>query len=95
MLEMRIVDKTAQKCYNFLDLKGFAYVGEIRTVEERDAKLLPLKVPGDAIRLKSGKNYVVVMHNAGWYETEEHSDINHVAHTIHFQDICRHGNKIS
>lgn len=73
--------------WGFTHAKDFADVGEIKTKEERYAKLLPLKVPGDEIRLTSGRNYVVVLHNAGWYETEEHSGINHVAHTIHFHGL--------
>ncbi|MCF6150605.1 MAG: multicopper oxidase domain-containing protein [Candidatus Kuenenia sp.] len=73
--------------WGFTHAKEFANVGEIKTKEERADKLLPLKVPGDEIRLTSGKNYVVVLHNAGWYETEEHSGINHVAHTIHFHGL--------
>ena len=67
--------------------KDFSDVGEIKTKEERNTKLLPIKVPGDEIRLTSGKNYVIVLHNAGWYETEKHSGINHVAHTIHFHGL--------
>lgn len=73
--------------WGFTHAKEFSDVGEIKTKEERDKKLLPIKVPGDAIRLTSGKNYVVVLHNAGWYETEKHSGINHVAHTIHFHGL--------
>ena len=73
--------------WGYAHAKDFANVGEIKTKEERDAKLLPLKVPGDEIRLTSGKSYVIVLHNAGWYETEEHSGVNHVAHTIHFHGL--------
>ncbi|GJQ50277.1 multicopper oxidase domain-containing protein [Candidatus Kuenenia stuttgartiensis] len=73
--------------WGFTHAKDFADVEEIKTKAERNAKLLPLKVPGDEIRLTSGRNYVVVLHNAGWYETEEHSGINHVAHTIHFHGL--------
>ncbi len=73
--------------WGYAHTKDFANVGEIKTKEERDAKLLPLKVPGDEIRLTSGKSYVIVLHNAGWYETEEHSGVNHVAHTIHFHGL--------
>ena len=42
--------------WGFTHAKGFADVGEIKTKEDRDSKLLPLKVPGDEIRLRSGKN---------------------------------------
>lgn len=73
--------------WGYAHAEGFADVGEIKTEEERDAKLLPLKVPGDEIRFISGKNYVVVLHNTGWYETEEESGINNVAHTIHFHGL--------
>lgn len=73
--------------WGFTHAKDFVDVGEIRTIEERDEKLLPLKVPGDEIRLTSGKNYVIVMHNTGFYETEEDSGINNVAHTIHFHGL--------
>ena len=73
--------------WGYTHANDFVDVGEIKTVEERDAKLLPLMVPGDEIRLTSGKNYVIVLHNAGWYETSEHSGINHVAHTIHFHGL--------
>jgi FtsP/CotA-like multicopper oxidase with cupredoxin domain len=73
--------------WGFTHARAFADVGEIKTKEERDAKLLPLKVPGDELRLRSGKNYVIVLHNAGWYETEEHSGVNHVSHTIHFHGL--------
>lgn len=73
--------------WGFTHAKDFADVGEIKTREERDAKLLPPKMPGDEIRLTSGKNYVVVLHNAGWYETEAHSGINHVSHTIHWHGL--------
>jgi len=73
--------------WGYTHAKDFANVGEIKTKEERDAKLLPLKVPGDEIRLTSGKNYVIVLHNAGWYETEEHSGVNHIPHTIHFHGL--------
>ena len=73
--------------WGFTHAEDFADVGEIKTGEERDEKLFPLRVPGDEIRLTAGKNYVVVLHNAGFYETEEHSGINHVAHTIHFHGL--------
>lgn len=73
--------------WGFTHARAYADVGEITTKEERDAKLLPLNLPGDEIRLKSGKNYVIALHNAGWYETEEHSGINNVAHTIHFHGL--------
>ncbi|MDR4497874.1 MAG: multicopper oxidase domain-containing protein [Candidatus Scalindua sp.] len=73
--------------WGFAHAEDFADAGEIKTGEERDEKLFPLKVPGDEIRLTSGRNYVVVLHNAGFYETEEHSGINHVAHTIHFHGL--------
>ena len=73
--------------WGFTHAKGFADVGEIKTKEDRDSKLLPLKVPGDEIRLRSGRNYVIVLHNAGWYETEEHSGVNNASHTIHFHGL--------
>ena len=73
--------------WGYAHAEGFADVGEIKTKEERDSKLLPVKVPGDIIRLKSGKNYIIVLHNAGGYETEKESAINHVAHTIHFHGL--------
>lgn len=73
--------------WGYTHAKDFSDVGEIKTKEERNTKLLPIKVPGDEIRLTSGKNYVIVLHNAGWYETEKHSGINHVAHTIHFHGL--------
>jgi FtsP/CotA-like multicopper oxidase with cupredoxin domain len=73
--------------WGYAHAPGFADVGEIKTREERDAKLLPVKAPGDEIRFTSGKNYIIAIHNAGWYETEEHSGINHVAHTIHFHGL--------
>ena len=73
--------------WGFTHAIGFADVGEIKTKEDRDSKLLPLKVPGDEIRLRSGKNYVIVLHNAGWYETEEHSGVNNASHTIHFHGL--------
>src|SRR3989304_4436329 len=64
--------------WGYIHAKDFSDVGEIKTKEERNTKLLPIKVPGDEIRLTSGKNYVIVLHNAGWYETEKHSGVNHV-----------------
>ncbi|GJQ60136.1 MAG: hypothetical protein D8M57_14995 [Candidatus Scalindua sp. AMX11] len=70
--------------WGYTHAKDWADVGKIDTIEERDEKLLPVRFPGDEMRFKSGKNYIVVLHNAGWYETEEHSGINHVAHTIHW-----------
>ncbi|KAB2833715.1 MAG: multicopper oxidase domain-containing protein, partial [Candidatus Brocadia sp.] len=73
--------------WGFTHAKDFADAGEIKTKEERDEKLLPLKVPGDEIRLTSGKNYVVVLHNAGFYEIEAHSGIHGVPHTIHFHGL--------
>lgn len=73
--------------WGYTHAKDFSDVGEIKTKEERNTKLLPIKVPGDEIRLTAGKNYVIVLHNAGWYETEKHSGINHVAHTIHFHGL--------
>ncbi|MFN3532896.1 MAG: multicopper oxidase domain-containing protein [Candidatus Brocadia sp.] len=73
--------------WGFAHAKDFADVGEIRTREERAEKLLPLKVPGDEIRLRSGKNYIVVLHNAGFYETEKHSGVHGVPHTIHFHGL--------
>lgn len=73
--------------WGYAHAKDFADVGEIKTKEERDAKLLPVRAPGDTIRLKSANNYVIVLHNAGWYETEKESGINHVAHTIHFHGL--------
>src|SRR5574337_363246 len=73
--------------WGFTHAKDFADAGEIKTKEERDEKLLPLKVPGDEIRLISGKNYVVVLHNAGFYETEAHSGVHGVPHTIHFHGL--------
>ncbi len=73
--------------WGFTHGKDFADAGEIKTKEERNGKLLPLKVPGDEIRLISGKNYVVVLHNAGFYETEAHSGVHGVPHTIHFHGL--------
>lgn len=73
--------------WGFAHTKDFADAGEIKTKEERDGKLLPLKVPGDEIRLTSGKNYVVVLHNAGFYEIEAHSGVHGVPHTIHFHGL--------
>lgn len=73
--------------WGYTHAKGFVDVGEIKTEEDRDTKLLPVKAPGDMIRLISGKNYVIVLHNAGWYETEEGSGINNVSHTIHFHGL--------
>ena len=73
--------------WGFTHAPDWADVGEIKTVEERDAKLLPIMVPGDEIRFQSGKNYIVVLHNTGWFEAEEHSGIQHVAHTIHWHGL--------
>src|SRR5574341_523008 len=73
--------------WGYTHAKDFADVGEIKTKEERDSKLLPVKVPGETIRLKSGNNYVIVMHNVGWYEPEKESGINYVPHTIHFHGL--------
>lgn len=73
--------------WGFAHAKDFADAGEVKTKEERDTKLLPLTVPGDEIRLTSGKNYVVVLHNAGFYETEMHSGVHGVPHTIHFHGL--------
>lgn len=73
--------------WGFAHAKDFADAGEIKTREERDMKLLPLKVPGDEIRLTSGKNYVVILHNAGFYEIETHSGVHGVPHTIHFHGL--------
>lgn len=73
--------------WGFAHANDFADAGEIKTKEERDMKLLPLKVPGDEIRLTSGKNYVVVLHNAGFYEIEAHSGVHGVPHTIHFHGL--------
>ena len=73
--------------WGFTHANDFVDVGEIKTREERDKKLLPLKVPGDEIRLISGKNYIVVLHNAGFYETEKHSGVHGVPHTIHFHGL--------
>jgi len=73
--------------WGYARAKDFADVGEIKTEEDRDNKLLPLKVPGDEIRMTSGKNYVIVLHNTGWFETEKMSGINNVAHTIHFHGL--------
>ena len=83
----KMADGNSIYIWGFTHAKDFADVGEIKTEEDRDSKLLPLKVPGDEIRLRSGKNYVIVLHNAGWYETEEHSGVNHVSHTIHFHGL--------
>ncbi len=73
--------------WGFTHAKDFADAGEIKTKEEKEGKLLPLKVPGDEIRLGSGKNYIVVLHNAGFYETEKHSGVHGVPHTIHFHGL--------
>ncbi len=73
--------------WGFAHAKDFVDAGEIKTREERDMKLLPLKVPGDEIRLTSGKNYVVILHNAGFYEIETHSGVHGVPHTIHFHGL--------
>lgn len=73
--------------WGYAHAEGFVDVGKVETEEERDIKLLPLEVPSAEIRLTSGKNYVVVLHNAGWYETEKESGINNVAHTIHFHGL--------
>lgn len=73
--------------WSYASAKDFADIGEIKTIEERDAKLLPIHVPSAEIRMTSGKTYVVVLHNTGWFETEEGSGINNVAHTIHFHGL--------
>lgn len=73
--------------WGFTHAEDFADVGEIKTKEERELKLLPVKAPGDELRLQSGKNYAIVLHNAGWYETEKGCGANNVAHTIHFHGM--------
>lgn len=66
---------------------SFENVGEIKTKEDAERLLEPVKVPADPVHLFVGEKARVVLHNTGMHYADEHSGINHVAHTIHFHGL--------
>jgi FtsP/CotA-like multicopper oxidase with cupredoxin domain len=66
---------------------SFKNVGEVKTKEELEQLLEPVKVPSDPLHLFVGEKARITLHNTGIHNCAEHSGINHVAHTIHFHGL--------
>jgi len=69
--------------FGYTHAKGsFKDVGEVKTKEQVEQLLEPVKVPSDPIHLFVGEKARITLHNTGMHYADEHSGINHVAHTI-------------
>lgn len=66
---------------------SFKNVGEVKTKEDVESLLEPVKVPSDPLHLFVGEKARITLHNTGIHCADEHSGINHVAHTIHFHGL--------
>ncbi|MBM4054881.1 MAG: hypothetical protein FJ264_09490 [Planctomycetes bacterium] len=74
--------------FGYTHAKGsFKDVGEVKTKEQVEQLLEPVKVPSDPIHLFVGEKARITLHNTGMHYADEHSGINHVAHTIHFHGL--------
>lgn len=74
--------------FGYTHAKGsFKNVGEVKTKEELERLLEPVKVPSDPVHLFVGEKSRITLHNTGMHYANEHSGINHVAHTIHFHGL--------
>jgi len=74
--------------FGYTHAKGsFKNVGEVKTKEELERLLEPVKVPSDPVHLFVGEKARITLHNTGMHYANEHSGVNHVAHTIHFHGL--------